>query len=300
MQSSNPVFRRAEGFNGRVGSGQTIAGNGISYPSYGTPTTPSTPAPGTSDPYAWSGNEQLTRADQGRMTIDSVVQKTGITMAVVIVFAAATWILTPGLSGPNADQSASSLYLLSMVGAFGGFILAMVNSFKKVISPPLVLAYAALEGIFVGAFSKVIEAAFGDPSTGYPGLVVGAVLGTLAAVVGTLAAYKFFDIHVGQKFRTWVVAAMFGFVAVALLDFVLSLFNASFGFNGFGPMGLVASLIGLGLGVLMLILDFDFVERGIEAGLPERESWRAAFGLTVTIVWIYIELLRILAILRGN
>jgi uncharacterized YccA/Bax inhibitor family protein len=93
---------------------------------------------------------------------------------------------------------------------------------------------------------------------------------------------------------------MFGFVAISLLDFVLSLFNSSFGFNGFGPMGFVSSLIGLGLGVLMLILDFDFVERGIAAGLPERESWRAAFGLTVTIIWIYIELLRILAILRGN
>ena len=93
---------------------------------------------------------------------------------------------------------------------------------------------------------------------------------------------------------------MFGFVAVSLLDFVLAFFGADFGFNGFGAMGLLFSIIGLGLGVLMLILDFDFVERGIAAGLPERESWRAAFGLTVTIIWIYIELLRILAILRGN
>ena len=78
------------------------------------------------------------------------------------------------------------------------------------------------------------------------------------------------------------------------------MFNADFGFNGFGTMGLISSFIGLGLGVLMLILDFDFVERGIAAGLPERESWRAAFGLAVTIIWIYIELLRILAILRGK
>ena len=103
-----------------------------------------------------------------------------------------------------------------------------------------------------------------------------------------------------DRFRKWVVAAMFGFVALALLDLVLSLFGASFGFNGFGPMGLISSVVGLGLGVLLLILDFDFVERGIAAGLPERESWRAAFGLPVTIIWIYIELLRILAILRGN
>jgi uncharacterized YccA/Bax inhibitor family protein len=229
------------------------------------------------------------------------VQKTGITMGVVVLVAAATWVLTPEVSNDAAGQrAAGTLYMLSMLGAFGGFALAMVNSFKKVISPGLVLAYAALEGLFVGAFSKVIESVFGDPQTGMPGLVIGAVLGTIGAVGGTLAAYKFFDIKVTQKFRTWVVAAMFGFVAVSLLSFVLEMFGTGFGFNGFGPMGLIASLIGLGLGVLMLILDFDFVERGIAAGLPERESWRAAFGLAVTIIWIYIELLRILAILRGN
>jgi uncharacterized YccA/Bax inhibitor family protein len=188
--------------------------------------------------------------------------------------------------------------MLSMVGAFGGLALSMVNSFKRVISPPLVLAYAAVEGLFVGAFSKVMEGTFGDPSN--PGLVMGAVVGTVAAVAGTLAAYKFFNIQVGTKFRKWVVAAMFGFVAVSLLDFVLSFFSASIGINGFGGIGFVMSLVGLGLGVLLLILDFDFVERGIAARLPEQESWRAAFGLTVTIIWIYIELLRILAILRGN
>jgi uncharacterized YccA/Bax inhibitor family protein len=93
---------------------------------------------------------------------------------------------------------------------------------------------------------------------------------------------------------------MFGFVAVGLLDFVLSFFGKNFGFNGFGTMGLISSVIGVVIAVFMLILDFDFVERGIAAGLPERESWRAAFGLTVTIVWIYIELLRLLAILRGD
>jgi uncharacterized YccA/Bax inhibitor family protein len=300
MQSSNPVFRRAEGFNGRS-EGRTYAGNGISYPSNGAPTTP---APGHPQTGGWGGTPQdpygSTTVDQGRMTIDSVVQKTALTLGVVVLFAGATWALTGDLNGPGSDQTARSLYLLSMVGAFGGFALSMVNSFKRVVSPPLVLAYAALEGIFIGAFSKVIEATFGDPQSGYPGLVVGAVLGTIGAVAGTLAAYKFFDIKVGQKFRTWVVAAMFGFVALSLLDFVLAMFGSGFGFNSFGGMGLVASFLGLGLGVLMLILDFDYVERGIAAGLPERESWRAAFGLAVTIVWIYIELLRILAILRGN
>ena len=283
MQSSNPVFRKAEGFNGRS---TTYPASGMSYPAYGTPTQTQ------SDPYA---QQAPTYGDTGtpgagRMTIDTVVQKTAMTLGLTILVAAATWVLTPDID----DSSLGSLYMLVMVGALGGFALAMVNSFKRVISPGLVLAYAALEGVFIGAFSKVIEGIFGD------GLVVGAVLGTMAAVAGTLAAYKFFNIRVTPTFRKWVVAAMFGFVALSLLDFVLNFFGSSFGFNGFGTMGLISSVVGLGLGVLMLILDFDFVERGIEAGLPERESWRAAFGLTVTIIWIYIELLRILAILRGD
>ncbi|HEX2893987.1 MAG TPA: Bax inhibitor-1/YccA family protein [Marmoricola sp.] len=280
MQSNNPVFARSEGFNGRGGAAYAGFGSGPATTGYADyPTT-------------------HTGAGTGRMSVDTVVQKTGITLGVLVLAAAATWILTGNVVSTDpvtgldtiAGSKAQTLQTLAMVGAFGGFILAMVNSFKRVTSPALVVAYAALEGIFIGAMSKVFQLSFG------PGVVTGAVLGTVAAVAGTLAAYKFFDIKVGAKFRTWVIAAMFGFVAVSLLDMLLSLFGNSFGFNGFGTMGLLSSLLGLGLGVLMLILDFDFVERGIAAGLPERESWRAAFGLTVTIVWIYIELLRILAI----
>ena len=282
MQSKNPIFTRAEGFNGRDNAygNTTYPANGPQDTAYGDPSQWGTGTPG-----------QTTQVDQGRMTMDSVVQKTGITMGIVVLVAAATWLLTGEVNDPEALPM---LGTLSMVGALGAFALSMVNSFKRAVSPGLVIAFAVLEGVFVGAFSKLIEGYFGD------GLVMGAVLGTIAAVAGTLAAYKFFNIKVTAKFRMWVIGAMFGFVALSLLDFVLQFFGASFGFNGFGPMGLISSVVGLGLGVLMLILDFDFVERGIAAGLPERESWRAAFGLTVTIVWIYIELLRILAILRGD
>lgn len=283
MQSRNPVFARSDEFNGRASTNaygnQTYPGNGTGYEGFGQG--------------SMQNPTHDTMQGSGRMTIDSVVQKTGMTLGLVVVAAALTWLMTGDPANMTQSQL-STLYMLSMVGAFGGFILSMVNSFKKVISPALVLAYAALEGIFVGAFSKVLEAQFGG------GLVMGAVLGTLAAVGGTLAAYKFFNIQVGNKFRKWVVAMMFGFVAVSMLDFVLQFFHKDFGFNGFGTMGLISSVIGLGIGVLMLILDFDYVERGIAAGIPERESWRAAFGLTVTIVWLYIEILRILAILRGN
>jgi len=271
MQSNNPVFARSAGFNGKGGTAYADFGAGL----------PSTHV----------------EAGTGRMTIDTVVQKTGVTLGVLVLAAAATWILTGNpITTDSFGQTvldpgkAQTLYTLSIVGALGGFVLAMVNSFKRVVSPALVVGYAALEGVFIGAISKSFQLEFGQ------GVITGAVLGTVAAFAGTLAAYKFFNIQVTAKFRTWVIGAMFGFVAVSLLDFVLSLFHSSFGFNGLGPMGLLSSVVGLGLGVLMLILDFDFVERGIAAGLPERESWRAAFGLTVTIVWIYIELLRILSI----
>jgi len=276
MQSSNPVFTRSEGFSGR---------GGTAYADFDAT------APTTHEPYGAS-----TRSD--RMTIDSVVQKTAVTLGIVVLAAAATWILSGDLfdsvTGDVNTDVATRLYTLSIVGALGGFALSMVNSFKRVVSPALVIAYAAFQGVAVGAFSKVIEASFGG------GVVVGAVIGTVGAVAGTLTAYRVFNIQVNDKFRKFVIAAMFGFVAVTMFDFLLSMFDKDMGINGFGTAGLIASVVGLGIGVLMLILDFDFVERGIAAALPERESWRAAFGLTVTIVWIYIELLRILAILRGD
>jgi uncharacterized YccA/Bax inhibitor family protein len=182
-----------------------------------------------------------------------------------------------------------------MGGALIGFVLAMVNSFKRVISPALVLAYAAAEGVFVGAFSSLLE-----QRPALDGIVVQAVGGTLMAFAGTLAAYKYFNIKVSDKFRRGVMAAVLGMVGVMLLNLVTNLLGFDFLSLSSGPIGLVFSALGVVLGVFMLILDFDFVERGIAAGLPERESWRAAFGLTVTLIWLYVMLLRLLAILRGD
>lgn len=278
MQSSNPVFARSEGFNGR-----RTSQSGVTYPAYGQPSAGGAGAPQGQETYAPA-------RPSGPMTVDSVVQKTAFTLGLTILAAAATWVLT----GDPANQAeASRLMMLWMFGAFAGLGLSLVISFKRSISPGLVLAFAVVEGVFVGAMSKYFEAL-------WPGIVMNAVLGTLAAAAGTLAAYKFFNIQVSDKFRKFTVAAMFGFVGLALLSFVLRLFGVDLGLFGFGPLGLVMSVVGLVIGVFMLILDFDFVERGIAAGLPERESWRAAFGLAVAIIWIYIEMLRILAILRGQ
>jgi len=289
MKSNNPVFARSEEFNGTANAygNQTYAGSGQAYPGYGQ--TPTAPDYGT--PTELTG--------EGRMTVDSVVQKTSITLAVVIAFAAVTWFWTGDSiteSGLANEDAIGKLYLALMVGSFGAFALSMVNSFKRNISPALVIAFAALEGVALGAFSKIIPAYAGVGTD----IVLQAVIGTFAAFAGTLAAYKFFNIQVGNKFRTFVVAAMFGMVALGLLEMVLGAFGSQIGFFGFGGIGLLFAVGGLVLGVFMLILDFDFVEKGIAAGLPERESWRAAFGLTVSLVWIYTNLLRLLAIFQQD
>ncbi len=284
MQSNNPVFRRSEAFNGQQANAygnQTYPGNGAGYSGYGqTPT-------GYADP--------TVQAPAGeRMTIDSVVQKTAISLGIVVLTAALTWFWTGDIR--TSDENVGRLYLALMVGSFGAFGLSLVNSFKRVVSPALVIAFCALEGVALGAFSKFIDAMFvADTGLG-SNLVLQAVVGTFAAFAGTLAAYKVFDIKVGNKFRTFVMAAMFGMVALALLEVGLSFFGNAIGFLGFGGLGLLFSVAGLVLGILMLILDFDFVEQGVAAGIEERESWRAAFALTVSLVWIYTNLLRILAI----
>ncbi|HEU5454740.1 MAG TPA: Bax inhibitor-1/YccA family protein [Nocardioides sp.] len=288
MQSNNPVFRRSEAFNGQVsGQGtnaygnQTYPGNGAGYQGYGQ-------APG------YDQQQSATPTTTGRpMTIDSVVQKTGIALAVVIVFATITWWYVGDIShtdSPDFEKNLGLLYGALMIGSFGAFGLSLVNSFKRVVSPALVIAFCALEGVALGALSKFFDAQFGD------GIVTQAVIGTFAAFAGTLAAYKFFNIQVGNKFRTFVIAAMFGMVGLGLLEMVLGAFGNQLGLFGFGGIGLLFAIAGLVLGVFMLILDFDFVEQGVAAGIDERESWRAAFALTVSLVWIYTNLLRILAI----
>jgi uncharacterized YccA/Bax inhibitor family protein len=278
MRSNNPVFQRSPEFSGArapQGYGQTTP--------YSDPSTWSTG--GASDQYGYADG-----GSAGRMTIDSVVQKTGLTLLVVVLTAALTWWWT----GDLTQESAGRLYLALMVGSFGAFALSMVNSFKRVVSPPLVMAFAVLEGVAIGALSKFFDAQFGDH------IVVQAVIGTFAAAAGVLAAYKFFNIQVGARFRTFVIAGMFGMVALGMLEMVLGMFGNAIGLFGFGGIGLLFALAGLAFGVFMLILDFDFVERGIAAGLDERESWRAAFAITVSLVWIYTNLLRILAILQQD
>jgi uncharacterized YccA/Bax inhibitor family protein len=286
MQSNNPVFRRSDEFKaGNAYGNPTYAGNGAPYQGFGTPGTPGY------EQYA-APTQTPGQVDTGRMTIDSVVQSTALTLLVTIVAAAATWVITPPVDTVT-NTIPSGLIAASVIGSGLAFVLSMVNSFKRVISPALVLVFAAAEGIALGAISELFNAY-------YSGVVIQAVLGTFAAFGGTLAVYKFMNIKVGDKFRRGVMAAMWGMVGLSILEVVLSMFGAGLGLFDQGAVGILFAVAGLVLGVFMLILDFDFVEQGVRNGLPRRESWRASFALLVSLVWIYTNLLRILASLQRN
>lgn len=292
MQSNNPVFRRSEEFHAggtNAYGNQTYAGGGSTYQGYGAdPSTWGTGQPGA------PGQPAQAPPTTGPMTIDTVVQKTAISLGLVILAALVTWILTPEISEGATGEDLSPLFAAMTIGGLGAFGLSLVNSFKRIVSPALVLAFALLEGVALGAISKLFNAVYEG------NVVMGAVIGTFGAFAGTLAAYKFFNIQVNAKFRTFVIAAMFGMVGLSVMELVLSMFSAEIGLFGVSGLGMVTAFAGLALGVFMLILDFDFVEQGIANGLPERESWRAAFALTVALVWIYTNLLRILAFFSDN
>ena len=270
LRSSNPILSKQDAFTPAAPQynenpyNQEPAG----YPQY--PGSPQAPV----------------QSLEGRMTFDDVVTKTAVTMGVLIISAALAWRFVP-----------DALYFPALIGSgLIGFILVMVVSFRHKVSPSLVLLYAALEGVFIGMISKVFESL-------YDGIVVQAVIGTFAAAAVTLAAYKFFNIRVTPKFRKVVIIATISFAVALLINFLLSLVGVNLGLvdGGTGAVSMLAvvfSLIGATLAVLNLVLDFDYIEQGVAMGAPASESWRGAFGLTVTMVWLYIELLRLLSYIR--
>jgi uncharacterized YccA/Bax inhibitor family protein len=274
MQSSNPVLNRSSAF---------APGQGQAYPGaapYGQPGQYGYGGPGMPPQ-----QQQGAPADSRPMTLDDVIVKTSITLGVVVLAAAVAWWRTP-------DNLVTPVFL---AGALLAFALAMVLSFSRRINPALVMVFAAAEGVFLGIGSKFIANYVGDS-----GIVVQAVLATMVTAGMTLATYKYFAIKVTPRFTKMVIIATMGFAGVILINFVASLFGFNSGIGGFGPMGLLFAALGAGLAVFNLILDFDMIEQGVKHGAPQNEAWRAAFGLTVTLVWLYWNLLRILAILRGG
>jgi uncharacterized YccA/Bax inhibitor family protein len=279
MRSSNPVLSRSDAWQAPAGQGQTP------YAQYPGQQYPGQPYSG--EPYAGQytdPNAQQFAPVQGRMTIDDVITKSAITMGVLVAVAALTMVFLP-------IQLLTPVWIVSGLVAFGTVLLV---SFRRAVNPAFVLAYAAIEGVFIGAVSMAFELM-------WPGIVLPAVAGTFVAAAATLAAYKFFNIKVTSKFRKMVMIGTFAYAGVLLVNFILSFFGLAFIAAGnLTIIALLASAIGVGLAVFNLILDFDYIEQGVAMGAPASESWRGAFGLTVTMVWLYIEILRILSYFRSN
>ena len=225
----------------------------------------------------------------GRLSYDDVIVKTGGLLALVVVMGAVNWFV---LDGNIA---------ITVVGAVVGLVLGLVNAFKKEPSPALITAYAAAQGLFLGGISMFFE-------TVYPGIVVQAVLATGATFVATLLLFTSGAVRVTPKFTRFVLIALVGYALFSIINLGIMWFgdnDSAFGLRtsveimGI-PLGVFVGIFAVGLAAMCLIMDFDAIKRGVEAGVPSRYAWSAAFGLIVTLVWLYLEFLRLLAILRGN
>lgn len=222
----------------------------------------------------------------GRVTMDDVVIKTLVLFSIVLAAGAFGWVVS--------DRNPALGSMFWMGGMIGTLILGLIIAFKKAISVPLILAYAVLEGLFVGAVSNFFNDA-------YPGLVSTAVVATLATFAGMFLAYKSGLIKVTSKFRRIITLAIFGYAIFAVVNFIFAMVSDTpFGFGGTSGLGVAISLFAVGLASLSLALDFDSIDQAVRSGAPAQYSWLLAHGLIVTLVWLYIEFLRLLARLRSE
>jgi uncharacterized YccA/Bax inhibitor family protein len=223
-----------------------------------------------------------------RMTLTGTVNKTGILLLCVLATAAWTWRLFL----QSHDMADVTPWML--LGVFGGLICAMVTIFKKEWSPITAPIYALLEGLVLGGLSALMEVR-------YPGIAIQAVGLTFGTLFVLLLAYRSGMIQVTQKFRLGVVAATGGIMVFYLLQMLMGFFGFQFtSINGSGPIGIGFSLIVVAVAALNLVLDFDFIERGVQYGAPKYMEWYGAFGIIVTLVWLYLEMLRLLSKLRSR
>lgn len=283
MDNKNPIFSRLDQ--------QTTGGSGFAYAegraAYDQAGRSPFPPVQTGVPVgAPQGSVYEPITD--RMTIDDVLIRTGMTLAVLIPMAFVGWVTAPAMP---------MLFVGAMVV---GLVLGLVNSFKRQVSPALVLLYAAAEGLFLGGISYAYDV--WAQSIGYQGLVSQAVMGTLVAFVVMLALYKSRLVKVNGRFQRIMLVAMVSYLVIAMASFVSALFGVGggWGFYGVGALGILLAVAGVGLAAFSLMLDFESITRGIQAGLPSRESWRMSFGLLVTLIWLYLEILRLLAIIAAS
>ncbi|WP_328405976.1 Bax inhibitor-1/YccA family protein [Nocardia sp. NBC_00403] len=281
--TSNPVFRnlpRQEGGGyANFGSGMTGAGQlGQQFGNqYGQP---------YQQPYQQA---PATRA----MTIDDVVTKTAVTLGVLALSA----IISYGLT--NANNSLAPLFVIG--GGLVGLVLVLVATFaRKMDNPVIVLSYAVFEGLFVGALSFMFtNIEFGG--VGGSAMIAQAVLGTFGVFAGMLVVYKTGAIRVTPRFTRMVIGAMIGVLVLALGNAVASYFvDGGLGLRDGGPLAIVFSLVVIAIAAFSFLLDFDAADQLIRAQAPEKAAWGVALGLTVTLVWLYVEILRLLSYFNND
>ena len=233
----------------------------------------------------YAGPAATTR-DTARLTYDDVIVKTAGLLVLLGAVAVATFSLAPQLWP---------------VGMVIGLVLGLVNAFKKEPSPALIVAYTVAEGVFLGGISLAFQNMTFDGTSVQP-IIAQAVLATVITFGAALALFTSGKVRVTPKFTRWLMIAMVGYLGYSLVNFALSFFMAS---DGFGPLrngwlGIGVGLFAVGLASASLIMDFDAIKRGVERGAPARFAWTAAFGLIVTLVWLYLEMLRLLSMLNRN
>lgn len=269
---------------------------GYGAPSYGTATMPAPAQPGQPMDHLERSYAMPAAGayETGRLTYDDVIMKTGLVLGTIIVFGAFNWF------GPAAIGMPGLQMPLMIVGALGGLVLGLVNSFKREPAPALILAYAALQGLFMGGISFVFESQ-------WSGIVMQALLATVATFATVLLLFKSGRVRNTPKFQRIVLVGLIGYAAFSLINLVLmwtGVMSNPWGMRGVTimgmPLGVVIGIAAVLLAAATLVIDFDQIQKGVQRGAPARYAWAAAFGLAVTLVWMYLEFLRLLAILRGD
>ena len=228
-----------------------------------------------------------------RMTLAGTVNKTAVLL--ICALATASWTWYQYIQGLNSDTTPNILPQM-LIGLFGGFIFAMITIFKKEWAPVTAPIYALLEGLALGGISVML-----DTRPGYHGIAIEAVSLTFGTLLVLLLAYRSGLIKVTAKFRLGVIAATGAIMLFYLAQMLLGLFGIQFAsINGSGIVGIGISLFIVVIAALNLVLDFDFIEQGVQVGAPKYMEWYGAFGIMVTLVWLYLEILRLLSKMRSR
>lgn len=217
------------------------------------------------------------------MTIDDVVTKTAITLALAIGTGAATYLM----GGPAT--------LLALPAALVGLVLSLVIIFTKKVRPSLVIAYSAVEGVFLGGISYVFAMMVGSSA-----IVMQAIVGTMGVFAAMLVVYKTGAIRVTPKLTKWIIGAIAGAAVLMLVNLVMAMFGVSTGLREGGALGIGFSLLCIGIAAFSFLLDFDAADKAIKNGVEAKFAWYVAFGLMVTLVWLYLEILRLLSYFQNN